>query len=61
MGGADNTNIGRQVLATAQRSRMRSWTLIDTCPLWCQVEEQEGDSIRVTSLTLRVRGIAVAQ
>jgi hypothetical protein len=50
-----------QVLATGQRSRERSWTLIDACPLWCQVEAQDGDRIRVTSLTLRVRGIGVAQ
>lgn len=50
-----------QVLATGQRSRVRSWTLIDACPLWCQVETQEGDTINVTSLTLKVQGIAVAQ
>lgn len=50
-----------QVLATGQRSRVRSWTLVDACPVWFQVESQEGDKIKITALTLRVRGIAVAQ
>ena len=50
-----------QTLATGQRSRVRSWTLIGACPVWCQVETQEGDRIKITSLTFRVQGIAVAQ
>ncbi len=49
-----------QTLATGQRSRVRSWTLLDACPLWCQIETQEGDRINVTSLTLTVKGIGVA-
>ena len=62
----DGACIGRrlevvQALATGQRSRVRSWTLIGACPLWCQIETQDGEKIQVTSLTLRVQGIAVAQ
>ena len=50
-----------QSLATGQRSRVRSWTLIDACPLWCQIETQEDGKIIVTSLTLRVKGVGVVQ
>ena len=62
----DGACVGRrlevvQALATGQRSRVRSWTLIGACPLWWQIEAQDGEKIHVTSLTLRVQGIAVAQ
>ncbi len=61
----DDACVGRRVevvqtLATGERRRVRSWTLIDACPVWCQVEAQEGDKISVTSLTFRVQGVGVA-
>lgn len=62
----EGTCVGRrlevvQTLATGQRSRVRSWTLLGACPVWCQVEVLEDDRIKITALTLRVQGIAVAQ
>ncbi len=50
-----------QTLATGVRSRVRSWTLIGACPLWCRVDAREDDTITVTSLTLSVPGIGVAR
>jgi hypothetical protein len=49
-----------QVLAPDARGRLRSWTLMDACPLACEVESQDGEKINVTSLTLRVQGVGVA-
>lgn len=61
----DSACVGRrleliQTLATGQRGRVRSWTLIDACPLWFEVTAQDGDKIIVTRLVLRVQGVAAA-
>ena len=42
------------------RGRLRSWSLIGACPLACEVEAQDDGKIHVTSLTLRVQGVAAA-
>ena len=49
-----------QTLATGQRGRERSWTLMDACPLWFEVESQDGEKIMVSRLVLRVQGVAAA-
>lgn len=49
-----------QTLATGQRGRERSWALMDACPLWFEVESQDGEKIMVSRLVLRVQAVAAS-
>ena len=53
--------VGRRLEVTqalpGTRGRLRSWTLVDACPLACEVEARDGERISVTRLILRVKGV----